>query len=58
MPEVSYETSTGKAICKSVLTKNVLYRLSYVGDSPIIQVFTIGVYSVIKMVEGAGFEPA
>ena len=31
MPKVSYEISTGKPICKSVLTKNVLYRLSYVG---------------------------
>ncbi len=64
MPKVSYEISTGKPICGDVLTKNVLYQLSYVGIRSIyiilffnktLSCLTLGSTS---MVEGAGFEPA
>ena len=62
MPKVSYEISTGKPICRSVLTKNVLYLLSYVGIGLIIPTFIIlclvSTLQIWTMVEGAGFEPA
>ena len=57
---ISYETGDNISLRKMVLTKNVLFLLSYVGIFPIIYVFIswcLVSTLCLKLVEGVGFEP-